>query len=156
MKVRDTDYLTGLLLEVIPRYSCLIFCATKKNCESVAQLVCSLMPKWVMSSICSLYTILYSIHMFLIVIFWPANFHGRCGDADLITISRFTNISPNISVILLEISKLRSGSVYFTFKTDKKWIHFSGGSMRGCGIYISWPCKLKWVRSISPESTIGW
>ncbi|XP_067948031.1 helicase POLQ-like [Watersipora subatra] len=45
LKNRDPDYLTGLLLEVIPKYSCLIFCSSKRNCESVAQLVCTFMPR---------------------------------------------------------------------------------------------------------------
>lgn len=47
MKNKDPDYLAGLLLEVIPRYSCLVFCPTKRNCESVCQLVCSLMPRYI-------------------------------------------------------------------------------------------------------------
>jgi len=41
----DPDQLTGLVLEVVPNNSCLIFCSTKKNCENVAQLLCEFMPK---------------------------------------------------------------------------------------------------------------
>jgi POLQ-like helicase len=40
----DPDCLAGLVQEVIPENSCLIFCSTKKNCEDVAVLVCKLFP----------------------------------------------------------------------------------------------------------------
>ena len=46
-KSQDPDRLTGLVQEVIPEKSCLIFCATKKNCENVAELLCRLLPRWV-------------------------------------------------------------------------------------------------------------
>ncbi|KAL8206769.1 UNVERIFIED_CONTAM: hypothetical protein K2H54_024366, partial [Gekko kuhli] len=36
----DPDHLIALATEVIPEYSCLIFCPTKKNCENVAQKIC--------------------------------------------------------------------------------------------------------------------
>ncbi|XP_055898005.1 helicase POLQ-like isoform X1 [Biomphalaria glabrata] len=39
----DPDHLLGLVTEVIPEKSCLIFCATKKNCENVALLLSKLM-----------------------------------------------------------------------------------------------------------------
>ncbi|KAJ8025431.1 Helicase POLQ-like [Holothuria leucospilota] len=45
MQKNDPDHLIGLALEVIPYNSCLIFCATKKNCQSVAQLICKYMPR---------------------------------------------------------------------------------------------------------------
>ncbi|KAK9884457.1 hypothetical protein WA026_007300 [Henosepilachna vigintioctopunctata] len=35
----DPDQLGGLVMEVIPKGSCLIFCASKKNCENVAKLL---------------------------------------------------------------------------------------------------------------------
>jgi POLQ-like helicase len=38
----DPDGLTGLVQEVIPENSCLIFCSTKKNCEDVAMLISKL------------------------------------------------------------------------------------------------------------------
>ncbi|XP_030420848.1 helicase POLQ-like isoform X2 [Gopherus evgoodei] len=36
----DPDHLIALVTEVIPNYSCLVFCPTKKNCENVAEMVC--------------------------------------------------------------------------------------------------------------------
>ncbi|XP_038256909.1 helicase POLQ-like isoform X3 [Dermochelys coriacea] len=36
----DPDHLIALVTEVIPNYSCLIFCSTKKNCENVAEMIC--------------------------------------------------------------------------------------------------------------------
>jgi POLQ-like helicase len=42
---KDPDHLGVLLLEVSPKESSLVFCATKKNCESVAKLLCDLFPK---------------------------------------------------------------------------------------------------------------
>ncbi|NWX91589.1 HELQ Helicase, partial [Nothoprocta pentlandii] len=36
----DPDHIIALVTEVIPKYSCLIFCPTKKNCENVAAMVC--------------------------------------------------------------------------------------------------------------------
>lgn len=35
----DPDFLAGLVQEVIPEESCLIFCSTKENCERVAELL---------------------------------------------------------------------------------------------------------------------
>ncbi|XP_074641479.1 helicase POLQ-like isoform X2 [Tubulanus polymorphus] len=45
MRRRDPDHLLGLVLEVVPTYSCLVFCPTKKNCENVAVMLCDLIPK---------------------------------------------------------------------------------------------------------------
>ncbi|XP_060542967.1 helicase POLQ-like isoform X3 [Pantherophis guttatus] len=36
----DPDHLIALVTEVIPKYSCLVFCPTKKNCENVASMIC--------------------------------------------------------------------------------------------------------------------
>ncbi|XP_053107515.1 helicase POLQ-like [Hemicordylus capensis] len=36
----DPDHLIALVSEVIPNYSCLVFCPTKKNCENVAEMIC--------------------------------------------------------------------------------------------------------------------
>ncbi|KAF7252615.1 Helicase POLQ-like [Varanus komodoensis] len=36
----DPDHLIALVAEVIPKYSCLVFCPTKKNCENVAEMIC--------------------------------------------------------------------------------------------------------------------
>ena len=41
----DPDLIGGLVMEVIPQSSCLVFCPTKKNCENVAQLICNVLPK---------------------------------------------------------------------------------------------------------------
>ncbi|XP_021350705.1 helicase POLQ-like isoform X1 [Mizuhopecten yessoensis] len=41
----DGDHLLGLVLEVIPDKSCLLFCPTKKNCENVAMMLCKLLVK---------------------------------------------------------------------------------------------------------------
>ena len=43
--LRDPDQLLTLVLEVIPRHSCLVFCSTKKNCQSVALLLVKFMPR---------------------------------------------------------------------------------------------------------------
>lgn len=45
MLKRDPDHIAALVLEVIPRSSCLVFCATKQNCENVASLLCDIVPK---------------------------------------------------------------------------------------------------------------
>lgn len=42
----DPDLIGGLVMEVIPENSCLVFCPTKKNCENVAQLICRVLPKY--------------------------------------------------------------------------------------------------------------
>ena len=46
----DPDGLGTLVAEIVPLLSCLVFCSTKKNCESVAQLICRSLPpsllKW--------------------------------------------------------------------------------------------------------------
>lgn len=41
---RDPDQIAALVLEVIPTNSCLVFCATKQNCESVAILLTDILP----------------------------------------------------------------------------------------------------------------
>ncbi|GAB6033238.1 hypothetical protein CHUAL_012841 [Chamberlinius hualienensis] len=41
-KRMDPDCVAGLILEVIPSASCLVFCKSKSNCENVAKLVCSI------------------------------------------------------------------------------------------------------------------
>ncbi|KAM3958213.1 mutagen-sensitive 301 [Aphomia sociella] len=38
----DPDFLGGLVSEVVPHSSCLVFCPTKRNCENVASLLCKL------------------------------------------------------------------------------------------------------------------
>lgn len=42
---KDPDHVAGLVSEVIPEKSCLIFCSTKKNCESLVRLLCNMLPK---------------------------------------------------------------------------------------------------------------
>lgn len=46
MNKTDPDHLFGLVLEVIPTNSCLLFCPTKKNCENVSSMLCKLMSKY--------------------------------------------------------------------------------------------------------------
>jgi POLQ-like helicase len=41
----DPDKLGVLVSEVIPKDSCLIFCPSKKNCENVASVLCSVLNK---------------------------------------------------------------------------------------------------------------
>lgn len=43
----DPDHLIALVTEVIPNYSCLVFCPTKKNCENVAEMICKYLNKYV-------------------------------------------------------------------------------------------------------------
>ncbi|XP_062963987.1 helicase POLQ-like isoform X2 [Cynocephalus volans] len=45
LKKMDPDYLVALVTEVIPNYSCLVFCPTKKNCENVAEMICRFLSK---------------------------------------------------------------------------------------------------------------
>ncbi|XP_018331856.1 helicase POLQ-like [Agrilus planipennis] len=40
LKKIDPDRLGGLVMEVVPRDSCLIFCSSKKSCQNVAHLLC--------------------------------------------------------------------------------------------------------------------
>ncbi|XP_056587206.1 helicase POLQ-like isoform X2 [Triplophysa dalaica] len=41
----DPDHIVALATEVIPQQSCLIFCATKKNCENLAGMICKYLNK---------------------------------------------------------------------------------------------------------------
>ncbi|NXG43157.1 HELQ Helicase, partial [Psilopogon haemacephalus] len=41
----DPDHILALVTEVIPQYSCLVFCPTKKNCENVAVMVSKYLKK---------------------------------------------------------------------------------------------------------------
>ncbi|XP_036891491.1 helicase POLQ-like isoform X1 [Sturnira hondurensis] len=45
LKKMDPDHLVALVTEVIPTYSCLVFCPTKKNCENVAEMICKFLSK---------------------------------------------------------------------------------------------------------------
>ncbi|XP_036083668.1 helicase POLQ-like isoform X2 [Rousettus aegyptiacus] len=45
LKKMDPDHLVALVTEVIPNYSCLVFCPTKKNCENVAEMICTFLSK---------------------------------------------------------------------------------------------------------------
>ncbi|XP_029090841.1 helicase POLQ-like isoform X1 [Monodon monoceros] len=45
LKKMDPDHLIALVTEVIPNYSCLVFCPTKKNCENVAEMICKILSK---------------------------------------------------------------------------------------------------------------
>ncbi|KAF8770621.1 Helicase POLQ-like like protein [Argiope bruennichi] len=47
MLCRDPDMITGLILEVIPQNSCLVFCPTKKHCENVAKMICQFLPDFI-------------------------------------------------------------------------------------------------------------
>lgn len=41
----DVDMVGGLVGEVVPEHSCLVFCPTKRNCETLAELICRILPK---------------------------------------------------------------------------------------------------------------
>ncbi|XP_077272172.1 mutagen-sensitive 301 isoform X1 [Temnothorax americanus] len=41
----DPDRIGGLIMEVIPNDSCLIFCSSRKNCENLALLLAKVLPK---------------------------------------------------------------------------------------------------------------
>ncbi|XP_067656722.1 helicase POLQ-like [Haliotis asinina] len=45
LRKQDPDHLLGLVMEVVPNNSCLVFCPTKKNCENVAMMLAKLMIK---------------------------------------------------------------------------------------------------------------
>ena len=45
LKSCDPDHVLKLAMDVIPQNSCLIFCPTKKNCESVALMLAKFMPR---------------------------------------------------------------------------------------------------------------
>nr|XP_026267725.1 helicase POLQ-like isoform X3 [Urocitellus parryii] len=45
LKKMDPDRLVALVTEVIPNYSCLVFCPSKKNCENVAEMICKFLSK---------------------------------------------------------------------------------------------------------------
>ncbi|CAG5134672.1 unnamed protein product, partial [Candidula unifasciata] len=42
---QDPDHLLGLVMEILPENSCLMFCATKKHCENVALMLSKLINK---------------------------------------------------------------------------------------------------------------
>lgn len=60
LKKMDPDHLVALVTEVIPNYSCLVFCPTKKNCENVAEMICTFLSKYV-----NLLKIFYSIFIMI-------------------------------------------------------------------------------------------
>lgn len=45
---RDPDFLGGLIVDVVPKDSCLVFCATKKNCENVAMLLADVLQGYIL------------------------------------------------------------------------------------------------------------
>ncbi|CAH0629156.1 unnamed protein product [Chrysodeixis includens] len=45
----DPDLLGGLVSEVVPKGSCLVFCSTKRNCENVTVLLCKLQRREMMT-----------------------------------------------------------------------------------------------------------
>ncbi|XP_066277516.1 helicase POLQ-like isoform X1 [Branchiostoma lanceolatum] len=45
MQSRDPDHLVGMVMDVIPAHSCLLFCPTKKNCQNVVDMLCKLLPR---------------------------------------------------------------------------------------------------------------
>ena len=49
LKLSDPDHLCSLAMEVIPGNSCMVFCATKKNCENVALLLAQGLPRYLLA-----------------------------------------------------------------------------------------------------------
>ncbi|XP_040603449.1 helicase POLQ-like isoform X2 [Mesocricetus auratus] len=45
LRKMDPDHLVALVTEVIPNYSCLVFCPSKKSCENVAEMLCKFLSK---------------------------------------------------------------------------------------------------------------
>ena len=43
---RDPDGVGGLVAEVVPDNSCLVFCPTRKNCEAVARMICAALKRY--------------------------------------------------------------------------------------------------------------
>nr|XP_045595489.1 helicase POLQ-like [Procambarus clarkii] len=41
----DADMIGGLVGEVVPDHSCLVFCPTRRNCETLAELICRILPR---------------------------------------------------------------------------------------------------------------
>ncbi|XP_069161547.1 helicase POLQ-like [Procambarus clarkii] len=41
----DADMIGGLVGEVVPNHSCLVFCPTRRNCETLAELICRILPR---------------------------------------------------------------------------------------------------------------
>ncbi|XP_068249203.1 helicase POLQ-like isoform X2 [Palaemon carinicauda] len=44
-KLLDTDMIGGLVGEVVPDHSCIVFCPTRRNCETLAELICQILPR---------------------------------------------------------------------------------------------------------------
>ncbi|XP_064096289.1 helicase POLQ-like [Macrobrachium nipponense] len=44
-KQLDTDMIGGLVGEVVPDHSCIVFCPTRRNCETLAELICQILPR---------------------------------------------------------------------------------------------------------------
>ena len=61
LKKMDPDHLVALVTEVIPSYSCLVFCPTKKNCENVAEMICKSLSKYVnlLKIFCFIFIMIY-------------------------------------------------------------------------------------------------
>lgn len=47
LKKQDPDEIGGMVREVGPEESCLVFCPSKKNCENVALLICQILDRFV-------------------------------------------------------------------------------------------------------------
>lgn len=48
MRAADPDGVGGLVAEIVPLHSCLVFCATKRNCQAVSLLICRALNKSLM------------------------------------------------------------------------------------------------------------
>lgn len=46
--IGDIDQLSSLVMEVVPTFSCLVFCHTRKNCENVAVLLTKTLPRTIL------------------------------------------------------------------------------------------------------------
>lgn len=56
----------GLVGEVVPEHSCLVFCPTKRNCETLAELICRILPK----ELTKVSTFFFSVHSFYWEFVW--------------------------------------------------------------------------------------
>lgn len=64
----DPDRIGGLVMDVIPKNSCLIFCSSRKNCENVALLLSKLLFKLELFYILNIYILLQILLLIYVII----------------------------------------------------------------------------------------